>query len=100
MSSCSLSIAAWIVDSDVPPGEECVDGPHVSVQCSPVLVELSIPGDRQQAVGSRFDGQRLNERDAVRLPGLAINDLHVAEFAVLDDRRDLGGARVGRSRLF
>ena len=88
------------VQSDVPSSEECVDRPHVSVQHARVAVETSFPGDGQEPVGPRFDGQRLNERDAVRLPGLAIRDFDVAELAVQDDRRNFGGGRVGRSFLF
>ena len=60
---------------DVPPGEKRIDGSDVSVHFRPVLVELSIAGDRQQAVGAGFNGQRLEERDAIRLAGLAIGQL-------------------------
>ena len=96
MSSCSLSIAAWRSPCGCSARRRARRWAPRVRPVSPVLVEFSFPGDRQQAVGPRFDGQRLEERDAVRLPGLAIGDLHVAELGVLDDHRELGGARVGR----
>ena len=70
-----------------------------SVHFRPELVELSIAGDRQQAVGAGFNGQRLEERTAIRLAGLAIGQFHMAELCVLDDRRYFRDARVTRSCL-
>ena len=40
--------------ADVSPGEQRIDGSQVSIDFRPVFVELSIAGDRQQAVSAGF----------------------------------------------
>jgi hypothetical protein len=85
--------------ADVPPGDERVQGSQLTRQRGRIVIEPALPGDRQQAGRSGLDGQRLEEHDAVRRPGLAISDPHVVELAVLDEGGDFGGSRAKRVRL-
>ena len=98
MSTCKSPSAAWIAVRMFRPAKSASMRPQLAAHLSRELVQFALSGDREQAVGTGADAQRLDERYLVRLASLAIGDPHVAELARWMTQVSavaLSGARLG-----